>query len=456
MDEGAVRVLVVAENASARLGGEAFLPLHHFRLLRERGIEAWLLVHARNRRELEALLPQERDRLRFVPDTIGHRALWAVGRFLPQRLEGATTGALSHVLTQLIQRRMARRLVAEERIDVVHVPNPVSPRQPSALHDLGAPVMIGPMNGGMTLPGPFRGRAGLVERAVVALVRAAAEPLNVLLPGKRRAALLLVANERTRAALPRAVRGVPVGMLPENGVDVRLFHPHSRSSRGPVRFVFVGRLVAWKGVDLLLEAFSRVARACDARLDVCGDGPQRRALVRQARRLELGGQVSFRGFLPHGACADRLRASDVLVLPSLYECGGAVALEAMACGLPVVATRWGGPADYVDERSGILVEPTSRAGFVAGLANAMLRLARDPALRRSLGQAARRRVVTTYDWETKIARMLELYREVAGLPPAGPPRGPRLAVARMTPAVAARGIAHAVASACPRPDPAAA
>ncbi|MCO5168454.1 MAG: glycosyltransferase family 4 protein [Planctomycetes bacterium] len=446
MVEDAVRVLVVAENASARQGGEAFLPLHHFRLLRERGVEAWLLVHARNQGELEALLPQELDRMRFVPDTLAHRALWAVGRFLPQRLEAVSTGAVSHAITQVIQRRMARRMVAEARVDVVHAPNPVSPRQPSALHDVGAPVVVGPMNGGMDLPRAFRRRAGWLERLGVTLGRLVAEPLNLALPGKRRAALLLVANARTREALPRVVRHVRVAELPENGVDNRVFHPRARPSGGPVRFVYIGRLVGWKGVDLLLEAFARVARAWDVRLDVCGDGPERAALQRQARRLELGGQVTFRGFLPHGACADRLRASDVLVLPSLYECGGAVVLEGMASGLPIIASRWGGPTDYVDERCGVLVEPSSRDAFVEGLADAMLRLARDPGLRRSMGQAGRRQAVARFDWLTKVERMLELYGEVAGVA-----RGPRRpATAWTAPPV----LSPEVEAGRPCPDPA--
>ena len=101
------------------------------------------------------------------------------------------------------------------------------------------------------------------------------------------------------------------------------------------------------------------------------------------------------------------------MLPSLYECGGAVVLEAMAAGLPVVATAWGGPADYLDDSCGILINPSSPDAFVADLAGAMVKLAKDPALRLCLGRAGRARVERLFDWERKVDRMLEIYASVA-------------------------------------------
>jgi glycosyltransferase involved in cell wall biosynthesis len=83
----------------------------------------------------------------------------------------------------------------------------------------------------------------------------------------------------------------------------------------------------------------------------------------------------------------------------------------MAVGLPVIATDWGGPAEYVDDSCGILVPPDSREGLVAGIADAMERLARDPELRLQMGQAGRRKIKRFYTWDTKIDRILEFYEE---------------------------------------------
>lgn len=422
---GGLRVVVVAENASAAFGGEAALPLHYFRVLRRRGVEAWLVVHERTRDELTALWPGEAGRLRFVPDRPLHRLAHRLGRRLPARLDSVTLGFAIRAATQLEARRVVRRLVAEHGADVVHQPTPVSPREPSLMHGVGAPVVIGPLNGGMGWPPAFAAREGRLTALAVAAGRRASGALNVLMPGKRRAAAVLVANERTRRALPGGLRG-PVATLVENGVDLSVWGPPAspRAPGGPVRFVFSGRLVALKGVDLLLEAFAGVAARVPAALDVLGDGPMRGPWEARAAALGLGGAVRFAGWLPQAECAARLRGADALVLPSLHECGGAVVLEAMACGLPVVAAAWGGPADYIDGSCGLLVAPDSRAGFVAGLEAALTRLAESPGLRAELGRAGRARAAAEFDWERKVDRMMEIYARVARRPDAGAPAAP--------------------------------
>ncbi len=224
-----LKILIVVEHASARFGGEAVLPIHYFRELRARGLPVWLLTHARTREELAQLFPAE-DRIVYIEDTRFHIAMFRVGRHLPDRVGYLTTGFLSRVSTQIAQRRVARRLVREHDIDVIHQPIPVSPREPSLLFGLGAPVIIGPMNGGMEYPPAFRQRRGIFEQALVWFGRASARILNVLMPGKRRAAMLLVANGRTRAALAVPTQG-RVAELVENGVDLSLWTPLDRRDR---------------------------------------------------------------------------------------------------------------------------------------------------------------------------------------------------------------------------------
>jgi glycosyltransferase involved in cell wall biosynthesis len=416
----APRVLIVAEHASARFGGEAVLALHYFRLLRRRGVEAWLLVHERTRDELERLFPQERGRIRYVADTRAHIALWKLGRMLPDRLSAFTTGYAMRWLTQRDQLRQARALVAEQGIEVVHQPMPVSPKEPSLLRRVGAPVVIGPMNGGMSFPPAFAGRQGRLTHWTIGLGRAAADLANRLAPGKPEAELLLVANERTRRALPLGL-GARARLLVENGVDLALWRPpppRAAEAGAPVRFAFVGRLVDWKAVDCLIDAFVRARGRAPMSLTVIGDGERRAALEAQARRHDAlaaaegePGRIHFAGWMSQAECAARLAEADALVLPSLFECGGAVVLEAMAVGLPVIASAWGGPLDYLDEESGVLVPVDSRERFLGGLADALARLAGDAALRERMGRAGRRRVVEAFDWELKVDRMLALYAE---------------------------------------------
>lgn len=415
MADQELRVLIVAEHASARFGGEAALPLHYFRVLRQRGINAWLVVHERTRQELEDLFPHDRERIYFVPDTVWHRLVWQVAKRLPQRLSYFTFGFVLRVMTQLIQRRLIQRVIREHRPQVIHQPMPVSPKEPSMLFGLGVPVVIGPMNGGMNYPPAFQHLQSRFVNVSLGAGRWFANFLNTVIPGKRQAATLLVANDRTRKALPDGIRG-RVEELVENGVDLSIWRPTGAPANPdpnqPVRFVFVGRLVDWKAVDLLLIAFQRVVQEVPARLEIIGDGSERGHLEQLAEDLKLGDRVQFVGWLAQADCATRLQQAAVMVLPSLLECGGAVVLEAMAMGVPVIATNWGGPADYLDQTCGVLVEPTSREEFIAGLAAAMVRLANSAELRSAMGQAGRQRVLAQFDWEVKVDRMVEIYRSL--------------------------------------------
>ncbi len=407
-----VRPVIVTPNCSLRMGGEAALPYHFFRLLRARDVDARLVTHARNREELSAAWPREQDRISYAADNWLHKLLYRAGHPLPNRISRATFGMAAEFYTEAQQRRILRRLIGEGRANLVHKPIPVSPVQPSILHSLGAPVVFGPMNGGMDYPPGFRRQENRLERLTVRLGRRVGGIMNAVFPGKRRAAAILVANRRTRDALPAGVAACNVIELPENGVDLPLWQGRSaRADSSVVRFVFLGRLVDWKAVDLLLESWSR-ARAdglAEAQLQVIGDGPMLASLKSLAQRLSIGDCVQFTGWLPQPEAAKRLASADVLVLPSLLECGGAVILEAMAAGLPAIAANWGGPADYLDDGCGILVAPTDREGFVSAFAAAMARLAGDSELRRRLGAAGRSKVSQLYDWDRKTDQILEIY-----------------------------------------------
>jgi glycosyltransferase involved in cell wall biosynthesis len=418
-----VRVAVVCELCSLRMGGEAAIAFHYFRMLRQRGVDAHLLAHARNEQELTSAFPHDVDRLHLIGDSLLHRATWALGRLLPDEVMGWTTGLASRLYTQALQRRILRRLVRSGAVNVIHQPTPVSPAMPSLIHGCGgAAVLIGPMNGDMTYPPAFRGRAALSDRAFVHFGRWVARWANGIISGKRHASLLLAANARTEAALNSYHPDHAPVRLVENGVDLSFWGPstetHPSPHGHPVRFMFSGRLVGWKGVDLLLAAWAKLPRDLQAELVIVGDGPARSALEEQHRKLQLGDRVRFLGWLPQTRVVRELHQSDVLVHPSLRECGGSSVLEAMACRLPVIAVEWGGPADYVDPTCGLLLPPTSPGQLVQDLTAAIVKLAESEPLRLKLGAAAREKVVALYSWDAKITRMLGFYTDALGRSPA--------------------------------------
>lgn len=405
-----MRICIVAEHASARFGGEAILPLHYFRLLRARGIEAWLVVHTRTQEELAPLFADDFSRLHFVKDLWPHKLIFRLSKFLPRRLSEASLGLLNQMLTQFLQRRIVKQLIREEHIELIHQPIPVAPRFPSLLSGLGVPLMIGPLNGGMEYPAAFRNSEPWISRAGVAVGRLFSDLINTLLPGKKHAEMILVANERTRRALPQGVRGKVIELV-ENGVDMKLWQNTATDFDLPVspKFVFIGRLVDWKAVDIVIRALAQVP---NAELEIIGDGPMLPVWKALASDLGMDNRVRFAGWLTQQECAARLQSSTALVLPSLYECGGAVVLEAMAMGKPVIATNWGGPADYLDSRCGILVNPDGLANLISGFAGAMQQLSNHPEIAKAMGIAGRERILRDFDWQRKIERILSLYKEL--------------------------------------------
>jgi glycosyltransferase involved in cell wall biosynthesis len=134
------------------------------------------------------------------------------------------------------------------------------------------------------------------------------------------------------------------------------------------------------------------------------------AWAAQARNLGIADRVRWLGWLSQFECAQLLSGATALLLPGIYECGGAVMLEAMACGIPVVATAWGGPMEYLDESCGILVDPSNADAITQGFVDALRKLAANSALRTQLGAAGRKRVEQLFDWNRKVDRILDIFQ----------------------------------------------
>ena len=418
MSEERLSVLVVAANASTRWAGEAILPLHIFRGLLKAGHDAWMCVGNETKPELDELLGPDARRVFYIEDTRMHSAFRLVQARIPTWI-GFNPLYYSQVLaTQWRQRGAVAQLVKELGIDVVHQPTPVSPRVPSLLVDLPAPLVIGPMNGAMEYPPGFRFMQPRGGRGVKNLTRSLANALPRVADAKRQAECLIVANQRTHDGLPSDVRG-RIFRMAENAVVPELW------ARGPAdevaestpvdrafEIIFIGRLERWKGPEWLIEAVARACKRVDCRLKIVGDfRGERQRLAERVSQLRIESRVEFFGWQPQERCAALLHESDVLVLPSVFESGGAIVLEAMASGKAVIAVKWGGPADVLEASCGILIDPRDPASLVADLEHAIVSLANDRDRCAGMGRAGRAKVLAEYTWPAKIKRFVEIYRE---------------------------------------------
>ena len=222
-------------------------------------------------------------------------------------------------------------------------------------------------------------------------------------------------KQRIQAHVPDvAVTVIPNGcspLGPDDGPDDGMAELSGAASRnglgtGPLRVLMVTRLHEFKGVQYLLEAAGRLGM--DLEIDIVGDGPYRKVLQAQAARLDK--TIRFWGWLDRSAPPLRrlYRSSSIFVFPSEREGSPAVLQEAMSAGLAVVAADSAGTPEVVGD-AGLLVSPRDPAA----IADALLRLAADPALARDLGRRARERVRREFDWAVLAARYVRLYGEVA-------------------------------------------
>jgi sugar transferase (PEP-CTERM/EpsH1 system associated) len=217
-----------------------------------------------------------------------------------------------------------------------------------------------------------------------------------------------VSEDCARLAVEQGVRADRVRTIC-NGIDVQRFAYTGPQANGPA--VIVARLSPEKDIDTLLRAAALVvAQDAAFRLEIAGDGPCREALRQTCAELGLEGHVRFLGQVRD--VPGLLARASLFVLSSVSEGISLTLLEAMACGLPLVATRVGGNSEVIaDGETGFLVPPQNPPA----LADALLRLHRDPGLGARLGQAGRSRVEARFDVRRMVAQYEALYQGVSAL-----------------------------------------
>jgi glycosyltransferase involved in cell wall biosynthesis len=280
------------------------------------------------------------------------------------------------------------------------------------LYKLGIPLILGPWNGAMASPTTFPDIMKAESKWLYPL-RNFGRIIDFFVGSTRNASLILTATRSTLAGISARFRS-KCRFLLENGVDLNLFKyevwPPDPSNSYPVHIVFVGRLLPFKGVSMLLESLKSLS--FPFQLTVVGEGPEREYLEQLTAEFSLAEKVTFTGSLPLIEIGKIMQQAHVFCLPSVRESGGAVLLEAMAVGRPVIAIDFGGPAEIVDEGVGAKLPATGKTDVVNGLIKQLENVCQEPELWKSRGREGRRRVENNYSWDAKIAKAIEFYREL--------------------------------------------
>ena len=409
-----MNILIVVENVSKIMGGEAQKVLIYLQKLQEKGHDVWLICHSRVEAELRDEFSIEQfNKTRFIKDVPLQFFLYQISLFFPLRIRELVFGQAIYTISQINAKKIVKELIAQQKIHLVFQPTPNTPFAPSALYDLGVPVVIGPLNGGITFPPGFQVDSFLTLK-ILSFSKILSNILNQWIPGKLKAEKIIVANKRVKELLPKGYTGEVHENIIECGVDLSKWNYSKQKvvEGKEIRFVYVGRLVDWKGVNYLINAFKELSHEIDPTLAIIGDGEEKPKLQKQVNSLGIEDKIEFLGWMDQDSIINYMASCDVFVMPSLRESCGNSILEAMALELPVIVVNWGGPGVIVDSSCGIKIEPSSPMELVKGLTQAMLKLAQSQEMRNSMGKNGRKRIVEQYfDWDAKVDYLIKLFEE---------------------------------------------
>jgi glycosyltransferase involved in cell wall biosynthesis len=413
------RILLIAEAANPEWTS---VPLIGWSLSRAlaRLADVHMVTHIRNRDAIRrAGLVEGRD-FTVVDNENVARPVWKLaGQLRGGAGKGWTTvtalSALAYYsFEKILWRQFGPRLAAHE-FDLVHRITPLSPTHQSPiakkLARYNIPFVIGPLNGGVPWPRDFIDRQHS-EREWLSHARGLFKLMPAYHSMRSYSAAIIVGSRHTLMEMPGWARDKCV-YIPENAVDLDRFNiSRHRPASFPLKGAFVGRLVPYKGADMLLEAASEYCKEGKLELRIIGDGPQRELLEVMVDRLGIRDKVHFHGWIRHEEVQEILSDCDFMALPSVREFGGAVVIEAMALGVTPMVADYAGPSELVDDKTGIRVQFTDKESLVAGFRQAINEIIRAPEILDRLGRTGREKVRRKLTWEAKAKQIVDVYDAV--------------------------------------------
>jgi glycosyltransferase involved in cell wall biosynthesis len=377
--------------------------------------ELWVITHRYNEAGItEALAGKPLPNVRFHFAELPRGLKWLYRIEFGQRIY--------YYLWQIKAWRIARKLHREVHFEAAHHLTFGNDWIPSFIGAfLRVPFIWGPVGGGQRTPTPLLKEYSLYGRFAEA-ARNCAQGIGRRMRVRKRclkkARAVLVCNRETRARMPRKFREKVI-YFPVNGVAAEDFVDDGpRQQRNEQRFkvITAGRLHRLKGFSLAVEAFGAFAEKHPAsEMVIIGEGPEEGRIRGLISRLGLEDKIRILPWLPRREVLANMRSSDVFLFPSFRDGGGAVVVEAMGSGIPVVVLDSGGPGAHVRDLWGIKVFPDSRESVIGGMTSALETLFSDRRLRERLGEAGRKRALEFYAWDRLGERMREIYDFALGL-----------------------------------------
>jgi len=390
-----MKILLSAYACEPNKGSEPAVGWNWTRSLIDQRHDVHLITRSNNQPSIDAFLEIEK-----LPLEVSYYDLprWTrVWKFWPGGIY------LYYLLWQIGAYGLAKKLHKARAFDRVQHSTFAAFRQPSFMGGLGIPFIFGPVGGGESMPPQLRRGvplAGRIKETLRELGSAFTSYDPMMLYTFSKATVIACTTGDTLAKVPQRFHRKCM-VLPAIGItESEIRDPADAEIRNP-QFLFIGRLIYWKGVHLALRALALVrATIPQASMKIVGKGSEEAWLRQVADEAGVKDSVQWVESVPHENIQQEYASNVAFVFPSLHDSGGMVVLESLAAGLPVICLKLGGPGEIVTPSCGIGIEAQqqSEEAIIRLLADAMVTMATDKGLRESLSRnaPARARELTWY------------------------------------------------------------
>ena len=388
MKPNLLKVLFIIEQCNPEWASVPLVGYNFYRGIRKRA-DVTLVTHIRNKAALEKV--RNGHRICYIEESHRIRRYYRLVSKLTTR--GGVNWPLQHALSYPIYAefnnsvfRKFKARVLNQEFDLVHALTPMLPRYPYKIINAckNKPFLLGPVNGGVPFPDGFK-EVAKMEFAHFNFLRIFTRMLPGYAKTYKTADRVLSGSTYTLNMLKNMfnLKSDRIELFYENGIEKDFIHEPRQIAKESLDLLFVGRLVPYKGADMVIEALGRLPDAVlkHIRLTIVGDGSERNALERQTLKLGLNDHIRFTGWIEQKETADFYKNSDLFCFPSVREFGGAVALEAMSCGLPCIVADHAGIGEYVTSETGFKIKPESKEFVIQKLSEKIQILFNDEPLR---------------------------------------------------------------------------
>lgn len=367
------------------------------------GHDVIVLTRASHRKSIEQAVSDTPElggiEFRYIDLPLVHRYLSKINR----------RNHLYYYIWQVAATFEARRVIADQVIDLIHHVTWVSARQPSFMGLLGRPFWFGPVAGGDTVPFRLLGSMSFAEICYESL-RVIVNLTNIINPLMYLTFLtadrIIVTSESTKKAmipsffLGKTSTRLAIG-IDSNVTKLVACTVKTSPANSELRLLYLGRLLSLKGLQLIFPAVKTlVAKGVNVKLTIVGSGPAERRLKSLCSLLAFDSHIDWVGWVPKAEVEEWYATHDLLVFPSLRDSGGLTTLEAMCCGLPVLSLDLAGPGEILKGGGGLRVSTKGRS--LSEISNAIAcdieRFAVDAELRTLLREEALA-CADSYSWK---------------------------------------------------------